>query len=148
VARVRTGAEVTASPRVAFTLNVIMAKSISVKRKKPGRPATGTNPLMGFRASPEMRASVVRWAENQADMPTLSEAIRRLVELGLTAKADGRQSSAGQKLRARELAGKTIDRMTDTTADPDDQASRKRRLLKGPEEFRDVRVDRPKAKGK
>jgi hypothetical protein len=125
-----------------------MAKSISVKRKKPGRPATGTNPLMGFRASPEMRASVVRWAENQADMPTLSEAIRRLVELGLTAKADGRQSSAGQKLRARELAGKTIDRMTDTTADPDDQASRKRRLLKGPEEFRDVRVDRPKAKGK
>jgi hypothetical protein len=64
-----------------------MAKSISVKRKKPGRPATtGTYPLMGFRASPEVRASVVRWAENQPDTPSLSEAIRRLVELGLKAK--------------------------------------------------------------
>jgi hypothetical protein len=63
-----------------------MAKSISVKRKKPGRPATGTDPLMGFRASPVMRASVVRWAENQPDKPTLSEAIRRLVELGLKVK--------------------------------------------------------------
>jgi hypothetical protein len=30
----------------------------------------------------------------------------------------------------------------------DDQASRKRCLLKGPEEFRELRVDRLKAKGK
>jgi hypothetical protein len=36
--------------------------------------------------------------------------------------------------------------MTDTTAAPDDQATRKRRLLKGPEEFRAVRVDRPNRK--
>jgi len=41
---------------------------------------------MGFRAAPEMRASVVRWAEDQPDQPTLSEAIRRLVEIGLKAK--------------------------------------------------------------
>jgi hypothetical protein len=41
---------------------------------------------MGFRASPEMRARVVRWAENEPDQPTLSEAIRRLVEIGLKAK--------------------------------------------------------------
>jgi len=41
---------------------------------------------MGFRASPEMRASVVRWAESEPDEPSLSEAIRRLVEIGLRAK--------------------------------------------------------------
>jgi hypothetical protein len=123
-----------------------MAKSISVKRKKPGRPATGTDPLMGFRASPVMRASVVRWAENQPDTPSLSEAIRRLVELGLTVKTKGRATSEGQKIRAREMAGKAIDKMTDTTAAPDDQAARKKRLLKGPEEFRAVRVDRPNRK--
>jgi hypothetical protein len=63
-----------------------MKKSIKVEPKKRGRPATGKDPLMGFRASPVMRASVVRWAENQPDTPTLSEAIRRLVELGLKAK--------------------------------------------------------------
>jgi hypothetical protein len=46
------------------------------------------------------------------------------------------------------MAGSAIDAMTDATAQADDQASRKRRLLKGPEEFREARVDRPKAKGK
>jgi hypothetical protein len=44
------------------------------------------------------------------------------------------------------MAGSTIDGMTDAAAHADDQASRKRRLLKGPEEFRDVRVDRTKKK--
>jgi hypothetical protein len=41
---------------------------------------------MGFRADPATRALIVRWAENQPDTPTLSEAIRRLVEIGLKAK--------------------------------------------------------------
>jgi hypothetical protein len=40
------------------------------------------------------------------------------------------------------MAGNAIDSMTDVTARADDQANRKRRLLKGPEEFREVRVDR------
>jgi len=39
-----------------------------------------------------------------------------------------RQSSKGQKLHAREMAGKAIDK-TDATAAPDDQAMRKKRLL-------------------
>ncbi|WP_235782613.1 hypothetical protein [Bradyrhizobium murdochi] len=91
-----------------------------------------------------MRASVVRWAENQPDKPTLSEAIRRLVELGLTVKTSARQASEGQRLRAREMAGKAIDKMADAAATPDDQATRKKRLLKGPEEFQVVRKDRAK----
>ena len=149
MARVRAGAEVGASPRLAFTLNVIMAKSISVKRKKPGRPATGTDPLMGFRASPVMRASVVRWAENQPDKPTLSEAIRRLVELGLTVKAPARAVSApGRRLRAQELATKAIENIIDPAAPPEERAQRRRRLTKGPTEFRETRVDQPKAKAK
>jgi hypothetical protein len=100
--------------------------------------------MMGFRAAPELRASIVRWAENQPDLPTLSEATRRLVELGLSVKPKGRPRSEGQKLRAREIAGTAIDGMADALASSDDQASRKRRLLKGPEEFQAERVDRPK----
>jgi hypothetical protein len=69
-----------------FTLYKNMAKSISVKQKKRGRPATGSDPLMGFRASSDVRAAIVKWAENQPDEPTLSEAIRRLVEIGLRSK--------------------------------------------------------------
>ena len=75
------GAEVRASPRLAFTLYVIMAKSITVKRKKAGRPATGTEPLYGVRISDELMGQIQKWGkENSA---TRSEAIRRLVELGL-----------------------------------------------------------------
>ena len=47
-----------------------------------------------------------------------------------------------------KMAGNAVDGLTDATAHPDDEVSRKRRLLKGPEEFREARVDRPKAKGK
>ena len=122
--------------------------SIKAKPKKTRVSGPDRDPMMGFRAAPVLRASIVKWAENQTDAPTLSEATRRLVELGLTVKTKGRQSKEGQKLRAREMAGNTIDDMSDTAANPDDQASRKRRLLKGPEEFRGVRVDRPKSKGK
>jgi hypothetical protein len=60
-----------------------MKKAIPAKQKPLGRPATGVTPMMGFRADPVIRASIVRWAETQPDMPTLSEAIRRLVEIGL-----------------------------------------------------------------
>ena len=122
--------------------------SKTAKPKKRGRPATGRDPMMGFRAAPVLRASIVKWAEGQPDIPTLSEATRRLVELGLNVKSKRRQSTEGQRRRAREMASTAIDAMTDATAHADDQASRKRRLLKGPEEFREARVDRPRAKGK
>lgn len=102
--------------------------------------------MVGFRAAPMLRAAIVKWAEAQPDLPSLPEAVRRLVELGLTVKAGGRRTSERQSLRAREMAGKAIDEMTDATATSDDQATRKKRLLKGPEEFHAVRVDRLKSR--
>jgi hypothetical protein len=78
------GRKLRPSPRLAFTLYGNMAKSISVKRKKAGRPATGTEPLYGVRMSDELMAQIQKWGrENSA---TRSEAIRRLVELGLKVK--------------------------------------------------------------
>jgi hypothetical protein len=105
--------------------------------------------MMGFRASPVLRASIVKWAEKQADMPTLSEATRRLVELGLEVKTPARPvSKPGRRQRARELATTAIEGMIDPTAPPEERAQRRRRLTKGPTEFREARVDQPKAKGK
>ncbi|WP_063800137.1 hypothetical protein [Bradyrhizobium retamae] len=124
-----------------------MKKASTVKQKVIGRPRTGITPLMGFRADSATRAAIVRWAENQPDMPSLSEAIRRLVELGLASatKAPARRSEKSAT-KAKELAANAIDRLRDSSARPEEQANRKRRLLKGPEEFQDVRVDRPKKK--
>jgi hypothetical protein len=84
MARVRAEAEVPASPRLAFTLYGIMSKSITVKRKRVGRPATGTEPLYGVRISDALMKQIMDWAS--ANDATRSEAIRRLVELGLNAK--------------------------------------------------------------
>jgi hypothetical protein len=65
-----------------------MAKStIKVLPKKRGRPATGRDPVTAIRLSTELRAAVDKWAAKQTDTPARSEAIRRLVELGLKARA-------------------------------------------------------------
>ena len=80
-------------------------------------------------------------------MPTRSEAIRRLVELGLKVKTPARPvSKPGPRLRAQELATKAIERIIDPAAPPEERAERRRRLTKGPTEFREARVDQPKAK--
>jgi hypothetical protein len=125
-----------------------MKKARSVKQKVMGRPRTGIKPLMGFRADDKIRAAIVKWAENQPDTPTLSEAIRRLVELGLAVKANKpKQAPADRAARAKELASKTIDSLMIGAPNNDEKVTRKRRLIKGPEEFRELRADQAKAKG-
>ena len=124
-----------------------MKKSIPVKPKR-GRPATGRDPFVGVRLPAPLIDEIQSWSAKH-DLATRSEAIRRLVELGLTVKRKPTQQPVpAGAARAKELAGKAIDKMTDAAASADDQANRKRRLLKGPEEFREARVDRVKVKGK
>jgi hypothetical protein len=57
-----------------------------VPKKGRGRPATGRDPVTAIRLSKELRETVDKWAKWQQDPMTRSEAIRRLVELGLKAK--------------------------------------------------------------
>ena len=42
--------------------------------------------MMALRMSPDIRAEIEAWASQQDGQPSRSEAIRRLVELGLKAK--------------------------------------------------------------
>jgi hypothetical protein len=80
---------------------------------------------------------------------TRSEAIRRLVELGLKAKAPtGPSRKVGLASCAAELAAKAIDGIIGPSAPPEERAQRRHRLTKGPPEFREDRVDLPKAKRK
>jgi hypothetical protein len=119
-----------------------MMKSIKVEPKRRGRPATGKDPLLTTRAPRETISAIEAWASKNG--VTRSEAIRRLVELGLTVRArKPKQAPAAGADRAKELASKAIDKMGDPTVHPDERAQRRRRLTKGPEEFREVRVDRP-----
>ena len=56
------------------------------KRSGAGRPATGRDPVISIRLPAGMIESVQTWAAKQYDEPVRSEAIRRLVEIGLKAK--------------------------------------------------------------
>jgi hypothetical protein len=125
-----------------------MPKSNKVVPKKGrGRPATGRDPVTAIRLSSELRHTVDRWAEKQDDKPGRSEAIRRLVELGLKVKTEAKPvRRPGRRLRAQELATQAIEKMIDPAAPPEERAQRQRRLTKGPTEFREDRVDLPKAK--
>jgi hypothetical protein len=126
-----------------------MKKSINDNRKTRGRPATGTAPLVGVRMTEDFQTEIKAWSKKQPDHPPLAAAIRRLVELGLTVRAPKlKQAPQARADRAKELAAQAIDKMGDPTAHPDERDERRRRLTKGPSEFREVRVDRPKAKAK
>jgi hypothetical protein len=61
-------------------------KSKGGRRPGAGRPATGTDPVRTIRLSDALMREVDAWAASQEDDPGRSEAIRRLVELGLKAK--------------------------------------------------------------
>jgi hypothetical protein len=94
--------------------------------------------------SPNLRGTIVKWAENQSDKPTLSEATRRLVELGLSVDKPQAETPSRISARAKRLAGRAINGLADEQASTGEQADRKRDLLSGPEEFRNVRVDHRK----
>jgi hypothetical protein len=125
-------------------MKTALIKTATPKRR--GRPATGKAPTRTLRLTDKFIAKVDAWATHQTDKPGRSEAIRRLVELGLTVKPPVRPVKPDRRLRAQELAASAIDKIGDPAAPPEERAQRRRRLTKGPEEFREVRVDRPRAK--
>lgn len=138
-----------------------MKKTTVVPKKKRGPPATGKGTQIQVRLQPDHLAGLDNWiAKNEPGM-SRADAIRQmaLTMLGLIQKKTDRRYEPAvqiflkqiadrnvQKVRAKELAGGAIDKLTDAEAAPDDQASRKQRLLKGPEEFREARVDRKSKK--
>jgi predicted transcriptional regulator len=127
---------------MSLAVDPFMAKKVIPKRS--GRPATGKDPVSAVRLPSDVTTKVDAWAARHE--VSRSEAIRHLVEMGLTMKSRPKQTSRVRARKADAMAGKQLDQLADQSASAEDQASRKRRLLKGPEEFQNVRVDRPAAK--
>ena len=90
--------------------------------------------------------TVDEWRRRQKDLPSRAEAIRRLVERGLANRPPAHQLSKGAKRKAAQMAGREIDRLGDQTATREERAQRKRQLIRGPREFRDIRDTLPKNK--
>lgn len=120
-------------------------------KRTSNRPEIGRDLTMAIRFPTKLRGAVVKWAEKQPDTPQIPTAVRRLVELGLAAdratagsKTTKRARNADQQARASEMAGRVIDNMIGDATANEDKVSRKRRLIKGPDEFQKLRTDRQK----
>jgi Arc/MetJ-type ribon-helix-helix transcriptional regulator len=99
---------------------------------------------VGIRLPRPLIEEIEAWAAKNKTA-SRSEAIRRLVERGLgNTRPPSSQPSRRTFAKASELAGATIDQLDDKSLPPEEQAKRKRRLLKGPSEFREMRDDLPK----
>jgi len=137
---------------LALTDGALMGELPS--KKKSDRPEAGRELTMAIRFPSKLRGAIIKWAENQQDVPQIPEAVRRLVKRGLASdqpesasKSSKRNSSSNQRTRASEMAGKAIDAMIDKSATTEDKVYRKRRLVKGPDEFQTLRADRQKREG-
>jgi hypothetical protein len=96
-------------------------------------------------------AALDSWISSQSQEITRPEAIRRLVVHALAHHAPPRARPKAASDRAMAMARHELDRTpTDDSAHPEEQERRKRRLLKGPAEFREMRGDggRSRPKGR
>jgi hypothetical protein len=104
---------------------------------------------LNVRMPPDELKSLDVWIKTQsAPRPTRAEAIRRLVRQALAGGAQpSEKRSKKSAAKAREMAGQAIDRLLGGSLPVDEQERRKRRLTKGPREFREIRGHLPEPKG-
>jgi len=88
----------------------IMRKVRVTTQKRRGRPATtGRGTQIGERWHRPELAAIDRWIAAQGKEMTRAQAVRRLVELGLTVRTTVKQAPAARAARAKELAANAIE---------------------------------------
>jgi hypothetical protein len=124
-----------------------MPKSVRVNTKKRGRPKmTGKGELIGVRLLPPLLKKLDAWITGQVPRPSRPEAIRGFLKRGLAGPWNDRSAGKRKAEKASELAARAADRVIDRSMPPEEQQRRKRALIKGPKEFREIREDLPKTK--
>jgi hypothetical protein len=103
--------------------------------------------VTAIRLSPALRSRLDDWCKEQDDQPSRSEAIRRLVEHALGPSPATRPGSRRKAQKASELADRAAEQIVDKSIPSEEQQRRKRALIKGPKEFREIRERSAKGKG-
>jgi hypothetical protein len=119
-----------------------MMKSRNSKRAK-AKPRGGGRESYDVRLPPALMAQIDRWAIQNGNVSRRS-AISRLVAQGLSIGQPARPYAKKSTTKASSMAAREIDRRGDPRATATERARRKRRLLKGPVEFRTIRKRQPK----
>ena len=143
-----TNYELTVSHRLAIMLNTTMAKSKNSVKRKAGRPVEipgGDTAFVGLRLPSDLLKRIDGWA-GQEKIDRRSEALRALIERGLAGAQPMKRRSPKAAAKASDMAGRQIDKLANPAMPEAERRVRKRRLIKGPREFRDMRGDLPKSK--
>ena len=131
-----------------FRVNTVLMKRQTVITKKRRGPApTGKGTLVGVRLQPDRLSAVDAWIARQTAPMTRPEAIRAMLDAVLVIVSNDpseKPKARKQAARASEMASQTIERKLDPKMPEEERDERWRRLTKGPQEFREVRVDRAK----
>jgi hypothetical protein len=123
-----------------------MGRQEKMLAKKRGRPATGRGKTIGVRCHNGLLESIDKWRRSEPDLPTRAKAIRRLVEQALGGKTASGPPSKETARKAWKLAARELETLGDQSQPVAEQQRRKRTLIRGPKEFRDIRADLPKPK--
>jgi len=99
-----------------------------------------------LRLHPPLTTNLDRWIESQRGPLSRPEAIRRLLEQALSRAATKRPPNKETAHKASKLAAREIEPLGDKSIPVEEQARRKRALIRGPKEFREIRDDLPKSK--
>jgi hypothetical protein len=110
------------------------------KLKREAQPI-GEGKLIAVRIQFSQMSVLDSWIANQPDQPSRPEAIRRLVKRALTRTTDRRPTIKGTARKASQLASREIEGLVDKSQPATEQRRRKRRLIRGPKEFRNIRDD-------
>jgi hypothetical protein len=106
----------------------------------------GRDAISAVGLSQQLTADVDAWAE--ARQISRSEAICQLLEIGLNASPSRSEQHSGtvreHETDIEDLAAAQIGQLLDPELPPDERERRTRRLIEGPPEFSDQRIDLPR----
>ena len=131
--------------RLCCDITVSMKRQFATAPKKRGPPATGKGEPILVRLQPAQLADLDAWIARQDAQLSRPEAIRRLLEQALAVSQPVKSRTQKARSTALDLASTQLDRLLDPSAPDEERQRRKRRLLKGPKEFRDMRDAIPAA---
>jgi hypothetical protein len=98
------------------------------------------------RLQPSLLSGLDTWITQQAGSPSRPEAIRRLLERALAGKGGKRPPSKEAARKAEQMAARELEKVESQSLPEPDLQQRKRTLIRGPKEFREIRADLPKTK--
>lgn len=104
--------------------------------------AAGRDAISAVKLSEQLTADIDAWAETHN--MARSDAIRQLLELGLDASPRLHRAVQREPADIEERAVEQIGRMLDPSLPAEERERRTRRLIEGPPEFSDQRIDLPK----